>query len=114
MIWYVMLFGVLAMFVVWETCVFIHELTPRDRLVWAQATALGAELRPFILPAILAQYLTLATGLPLWLAALAPTTELIIWFPARHLPDDDRWRRRRRRVGDRIRQLVARLVVATR
>lgn len=74
--------------------------------------SVAAELRPFVLPAILlGTAANVATAGPPQLTVVESIT-LVVWWTWRDDDDDDRWKRRRHRVAARIRQAASgRLVV---
>lgn len=72
------------------------------------------ELRPFYLPAaaIRGGYLLAAGRGPLWATWVGIGLDLLAWLVYRGVGgDDDRWKRRWRKVGQAIQRLGSRLIV---
>lgn len=81
---------------------------------YAVAGAVWAELKPFYLPALVirqAHYFGDST-FPLPLQVVFLGIEVYLWFAFRHLGDDDRWKRRRRKLAEKVSRVGSRLVVA--
>lgn len=77
----------------------------------AVAWILYAELRPFYLPAVAVM---VGLSLPHHHAFLDLLSDVgyICWYWAARFPDD-RWKRRRKRISERVKATVARLVVVS-
>jgi hypothetical protein len=78
---------------------------------------IAAETKPFYLPSVLIYWGTFRftnddPG-PLWLNAIFIAVDLTMWlFFRNHNPDDDdRWKRRRKKVSESIKKVGARLVI---
>ena len=79
----------------------------RQRFVWH----VWAELRPLYLPAV-AILVThdVMTGNMLGWRAFVDACHIINWFYFRNVDEDDRWKRRRRKLAEKIEQRGGRLV----
>lgn len=99
-----------AILTVWMMAAVLHKLMPPDAIV----ETVHYEVRPFV-PWLLAAALVAEVwlGIPPWDPLTLPghimTVIAYLWTGG---DDDGRWRRRRKRLAESVRQVGARLVVA--
>lgn len=111
------LIGLLASEVrlIWVLCGMILSWTKghHHKKPISMALRVWAELRPFYLPAVVFYMgdLVLKGEMRGWNIAFA-FCALLNWYLLKDVGDDDRWKRRKKKAVEKIKQIGSRLVVA--
>jgi hypothetical protein len=89
---------------------------PGETVLTTVARTIWAEGRPFYLPAVVADAVLDAVEATTLLGQASAIVGLVVgmfcWYVFKDIDDDDRWRRRKRKVANRVAQVGARLQVA--